>query len=649
MTATRDFLTVAAMNPLVLRALAHELDAACRGRTVRRVGLLNPQEFGLVLAGRPEPDMVVLAVWPGAPHARLEPSARFNRRLTDQLGEVPALLAGAVLTAVDTIGLERVLRLVLRPYSGETSQPGGTRQTGEASKTSQPGETRQTGEAGETSEAATPPLAIFFELLPRTPFLVVTLGEAVVAAVRAPGTSRPDNRRMERGAPYLLPFNLNSPKTVPPAAAVIEACLASASGADPRTWARILAPHLRGVPVERLAAILTGASDAAEAGSRLVGYRGPVVIAPDAEGAPELVPGVGDGPRTAGVLAVVAEWARLRMQHERASRLRTTLARALRTEAATLTRARQGLARDTRKLGDAASLRRQGEIVLAHLPRITRGTARVELPDPYGGDPVAIDLDPRRTPAANAQAYFQAARRAERAAQKLAARARELDERGQALAAAETRLAEIGDSSLDAMAGARDMAGLARDLAGLARDLAATGVLPGELVKEIVEATQGEGGAPKSRATRSGTPKGGKRTKRGEPPVRLPYRAYPLSGGWEVWVGRSSADNDVLTHELARPHDLWLHARGAAGSHVVLRRSDGSRGIPPRAVIEAAASYAAFFSQARHSRLVPVIVTEKRYVRKPRRSPPGMAACLREKTVMAAPRRPAGGEGMEQD
>jgi predicted ribosome quality control (RQC) complex YloA/Tae2 family protein len=58
-------------------------------------------------------------------------------------------------------------------------------------------------------------------------------------------------------------------------------------------------------------------------------------------------------------------------------------------------------------------------------------------------------------------------------------------------------------------------------------------------------------------------------------------------------------------------------------------------------VIEAAASYAAFFSQARNSRMVPVIVTEKRYVRKPRRSPPGMAVCLREKTVMAAPRRPS--------
>jgi predicted ribosome quality control (RQC) complex YloA/Tae2 family protein len=597
------------VNPLVLRALAHDLDAACRGRAVRRAGLLNPQELGLVLSGHGEPLVAVLAAWPGAPHVRLEPSTRFNRRLTDQLGEAPALLAGAVLTAVETLGMERVLRLALQPY--QTSRP---------------------------SHAL--PLAIFFELLPRTPFLIVTSGGNVVTAVRAPGTRRPDTRRMERGAPYLLPFDLGPPQALPPAKAVLESRLAAASGADPMSWALALAPQLRGVVVEHLAAILTGARDVNDAASRLLAYRGPVVMGIDAEGAPELVPevisgsgegedsGGGEGGRALGVLAVVREWARLRLQHESAGRLRTALGRALLAETAALARARQALGRDTRKLGDPAKLRRQGEILLAHLHRITPGSARVELPDPYGGETIAIDLDPRRTPAANAEACFQAARRAERAAEKLAARTREHDERALILAASESRLAEIGPSSLDAAV-------------GLARDLAAKAVLPAESVNEMVGAAQAQAeGGPRE------IPTGAKRR---EPPSRLPYRPYPLPGGWEVWVGRSSADNDVLTHELARPHDVWLHARGAAGSHVVLRRSDGSRAVPPRAVIETAASYAAFFSQARHSRLVPVIVTEKRYVRKPRRSPPGTAVCLREKTVMAAPRRPAGGGRAEQD
>jgi predicted ribosome quality control (RQC) complex YloA/Tae2 family protein len=252
----------------------------------------------------------------------------------------------------------------------------------------------------------------------------------------------------------------------------------------------------------------------------------------------------------------------------------------------------------------------------------------VELPDPYGGGTVGIDLDRRRTPAANAERYFQAARRAERAARELAARSHQMDERAQALAAAEAHLDKLSDSDLEA-------------IARLARELAALGVLPREIATEALEISEGKEG--EERRGRPGRKLAGpkRRDQRAEAPARLPYRTYLLTEGWEVWVGRTAADNDVLTHELARPHDFWLHARGAGGSHVLLRRSDGSRGVPPRGVIEAAASYAAFFSQARNSRMVPVIVTEKRYVRKPRRSPPGMAVCLREKTVMAAPRRPS--------
>jgi hypothetical protein len=35
-----------------------------------------------------------------------------------------------------------------------------------------------------------------------------------------------------------------------------------------------------------------------------------------------------------------------------------------------------------------------------------------------------------------------------------------------------------------------------------------------------------------------------------------------------------------------------------------------------------------------------VIVTRKKYVRKPRKGPPGLALCTHEKTVMVAPREP---------
>ena len=104
-------------------------------------------------------------------------------------------------------------------------------------------------------------------------------------------------------------------------------------------------------------------------------------------------------------------------------------------------------------------------------------------------------------------------------------------------------------------------------------------------------------------------------------------------------IGRNNDGNDYLTHHLARPEDYWFHVHGAAGSHVVLRRGKG-KNEPSKATVEEVASWAAFYSQARTAGRVPVIVTRKKYVRKPRKGPPGLALCTNEKTVMAKPREP---------
>jgi predicted ribosome quality control (RQC) complex YloA/Tae2 family protein len=109
--------------------------------------------------------------------------------------------------------------------------------------------------------------------------------------------------------------------------------------------------------------------------------------------------------------------------------------------------------------------------------------------------------------------------------------------------------------------------------------------------------------------------------------------------GWDVMIGRSNEGNDYLTHQLARPEDYWFHVHGAAGSHVVLRRGKG-KNEPSRQTIEEVAAWAAFYSQARTAGKVSVIVTRKKYVRKPKKAPPGLAMCEREKTVMVRPREP---------
>jgi predicted ribosome quality control (RQC) complex YloA/Tae2 family protein len=100
------------------------------------------------------------------------------------------------------------------------------------------------------------------------------------------------------------------------------------------------------------------------------------------------------------------------------------------------------------------------------------------------------------------------------------------------------------------------------------------------------------------------------------------YRAYQIEG-FEVLVGKGDAENDALTFDVAEPHDFWLHVAGPAGSHVVVRNPDELAELP-RAVLEAAASVAAWHSKARGSRgKVEVHVCRVSDVSKPRGFAPG--------------------------
>jgi predicted ribosome quality control (RQC) complex YloA/Tae2 family protein len=76
------------------------------------------------------------------------------------------------------------------------------------------------------------------------------------------------------------------------------------------------------------------------------------------------------------------------------------------------------------------------------------------------------------------------------------------------------------------------------------------------------------------------------------------YRVVP-AGEFEILIGKGAADNDLLSLREARPTDLWLHASGYSGSHVLVRAVDGTTGEVPGEVIQRAASYAVWHSKAR--------------------------------------------------
>ena len=112
-------------------------------------------------------------------------------------------------------------------------------------------------------------------------------------------------------------------------------------------------------------------------------------------------------------------------------------------------------------------------------------------------------------------------------------------------------------------------------------------------------------------------------------------RTYTLSGGWQVLVGQTDADNDDLTFRVARPDDWWFHVRGMPGSHVILQGPPGAD--PDRETLQRAAAIAAYHSKAREAGLVAVSGTRVRDVSKPRGAKAGTVQIRHEKVFKARP------------
>lgn len=113
--------------------------------------------------------------------------------------------------------------------------------------------------------------------------------------------------------------------------------------------------------------------------------------------------------------------------------------------------------------------------------------------------------------------------------------------------------------------------------------------------------------------------------------TRRAYRLYEGSGARDILVGRSSSDNDELTFRIGKPHDLWLHVRGSAGSHVIVPLRKGE--VCPVELLVDAAHLAVHFSSLRGEPVVEVQYVKRGYVRKPRGAPPGAVSVSQERVL----------------
>lgn len=237
-------------------------------------------------------------------------------------------------------------------------------------------------------------------------------------------------------------------------------------------------------------------------------------------------------------------------------------------------------------------LRRSGELILAYQYTLAAGQTELRAQYDLGEPEMVIALDPGLTPLENAQRYFARYDKAKRA----------LEDVPRLLQEARNELAF---------------------LAQLEADLELAASWPD--IDDVQQALQARGYWRGKRAGRIGGGRPG--------PLRL-----VTPDGYVIWVGRNSRQNEIVTFEKGSGEDLWLHVRGAAGAHVIVKY-DG-RPIP-EAVVTKAAEIAAYYSASRGEAQALVDVTRRKYVKKIKGSGPGMVTYRNETTRMVVPRTDA--------
>lgn len=270
---------------------------------------------------------------------------------------------------------------------------------------------------------------------------------------------------------------------------------------------------------------------------------------------------------------------------------RAALSRALRDALRRAQRKLLAIHGDLERANDVPALRRDAGLLLSNLHLLSRDTRAASLVDHSAQPPRAIELvvAPELGPAAQAEAWFQRARKLER---------------GAAIARERARAMQTQIGALDLLAHRVAAAATQDELAALRASASELGVRAGS-------------GAVAGRGGKTGT-------------RRVPYREF-VSGGRTILVGKGARENDRLTLDHTRPHDLWLHARDESGAHVVVPLERGEN-CPSELLVDAA-TLAAHFSRERGQSLVDVLYTERRYVRKPRKSAAGLVTLQREKVM----------------
>lgn len=233
---------------------------------------------------------------------------------------------------------------------------------------------------------------------------------------------------------------------------------------------------------------------------------------------------------------------------------------------------------------------RYGELLKANLGIIRKGHERVTVVDYF--DPsqpeLVIPLDPSKTPQGNMDDYFKKHRKFLAAGQEIRPRIETIE----------------------------------RELAALRKEQQA--IQEGFWPPPEPASTPARGRHPRSSAQHSAPST--QHSKRSGP-----FRRFISADGLPIYVGRNAKENEELTLKFAHSEDLWLHAQGVPGSHVVVRLKKGVNLSPD--TLKDAATLALLYSDLKKNGKGDVIYTRRKYVRKAKGRPPGTVMVTQEKAI----------------
>ncbi len=240
------------------------------------------------------------------------------------------------------------------------------------------------------------------------------------------------------------------------------------------------------------------------------------------------------------------------------------------------------LEQEAREAARADEYKKWGELLKANYHLLQRGMSLVTVTDYFspGLEEVAIPLEPGKTPQENVSRYFRKAKKLARAPEQLAARRRVTEQ-------------ELG--SIDEKC---------------------------RLQSTLFDVCELQGLLPPKRAAPA-------RREKHKPASRI--RRFVSSDGFTILAGRSAKDNDHLTVHIANGNDLWLHTRGRAGTHVVVR-AERNKEFPRQTLIEAA-QVCAHLSKAPDGEVEEVTYTFRKHVTKPKGAKPGLVLVASGKTI----------------